>query len=68
MSMPIKLRRGRRARQGGTAAGRKKMIDKTHDLPVARQAKELGLSRSSVYYLPRAVSIADLELMVRRFA
>ena len=42
------------------------MIDKTHDLPVARQAKELGISRNSVYYLPRAVPAGNLELMRRR--
>jgi putative transposase len=29
------------------------MIDREHDLPLARQAKALGLNRSSVYYLPR---------------
>lgn len=36
------------------------MIDRSHDLPVARQARELGISRGSVYYLPRPVSEADL--------
>ena len=41
------------------------MIDKTHGLPVARQAKELGISRGSVYYLPRPASAADLKLMRR---
>jgi putative transposase len=41
------------------------MIDRKHDLPVGRQAKELGISRGSVYYLPRAVSIRDLALMRR---
>ena len=41
------------------------MIDKNHDLPVRRQAQLLGISRGSVYYLPRAVSQADLELMRR---
>lgn len=39
------------------------MIRRDHDLPVKRQAQLLGISRSSVYYLPRAVSPADLELM-----
>ena len=41
------------------------MIDRKHDLPVSRQARELGISRGSVYYLPRATSIADLALMRR---
>ena len=41
------------------------MIDRTHDLPVARQAKALGISRSSVYYQPRPVSAADLAVMRR---
>ena len=41
------------------------MIDRHHRLPLARQAQALGLSRSSVYYLPRLVSAADLALMRR---
>jgi putative transposase len=41
------------------------MIDRSHDLPVARQAAALGISRGSVYYLPRSVSAADLALMRR---
>jgi putative transposase len=41
------------------------MIDAAHDLPVARQAKVLDLSRSSVYYRPRPVSPEDLALMRR---
>ncbi len=41
------------------------MIDRKHDLPVSRQASVLGISRGSVYYLPRAVSDADLALMRR---
>ena len=44
---------------------RKTMIDRSHDLPVTRQAKALGISRGSVYYLPRPVSDADLALMRR---
>ncbi|CAN5336723.1 hypothetical protein BH10PSE8_BH10PSE8_05090 [soil metagenome] len=39
------------------------MIDRAHDLPLNRQAKVLGISRGSVYYLPRAASSADLALM-----
>jgi putative transposase len=41
------------------------MIDRGHDLPVVRQARLLGISRGSVYYLPRAVSPHDLALMRR---
>ncbi|MBK8438334.1 MAG: IS3 family transposase [Rhodobacter sp.] len=55
----------RRARQGGSAAERKKMIDRTAKLSVGRQAKVLGISRGSVYYKLRAVSDADLKLMHR---
>ena len=41
------------------------MIDRDHKLSVSRQAKALGISRGSVYYLPRPVSEADLKLMRR---
>ena len=41
------------------------MIDRTHELPITRQAELLEVSRASVYYLPRPVSEADLELMRR---
>ena len=41
------------------------MIDRNHDLTVTRQAELLGMSRGSVYYLPRPVSDADLALMRR---
>jgi len=41
------------------------MIDRTHRLPIARQAESLGISRGSVYYLPRPVSDRDLVLMRR---
>ena len=41
------------------------MIDRSHELPVVRQAKLLGISRGSVYYKPRAVSVADLAIMRR---
>ncbi|QHD70249.1 IS3 family transposase [Sphingobium yanoikuyae] len=56
---------GRRARQSGSVAERKAMIDRSHSLPVARQARELGISRSSVYYLPAPVSATDLGIMRR---
>ena len=39
------------------------MIRRDHDLPLKRQAQLLGISRGSVYYLPRAVSPADLAMM-----
>ena len=41
------------------------MIDREHDLPIAKQAQALNISRGSVYYLPRSVSAADLALMRR---
>jgi len=41
------------------------MIDRTHPLPLSRQAKALGISRGSVYYRPRPVSGADLKVMRR---
>src|SRR3984885_1402193 len=47
------------------AAERKAMIDRAHDLPITRQAEALNISRSSVYYLPRPVSEADLAIMRR---
>lgn len=41
------------------------MIDRDHVLSLGRQAKALGISRSSVYYAPRPTSDADLALMRR---
>jgi putative transposase len=41
------------------------MIERGHELSVARQAKLLKLSRSSVYYRPRPVSLVDLGIMRR---
>jgi len=41
------------------------MIARTHGLPVTQQAKVLGISRGSVYYLPRPVPAADLATMRR---
>ena len=41
------------------------MIDRTHELPITRQAELLEVSRASVYYLPRPVSESDLALMRR---
>lgn len=39
------------------------MIDKTHALPVTRQAQLLEISRGSVYYVPVPISEADLKIM-----
>ena len=39
------------------------MIDRGHELSVTKQAEVVGIARSTVYYLPRAVSAVDLELM-----
>lgn len=41
------------------------MIDREHALSITRQAEALGISRGSVYYLPRPVGEADLKLMRR---
>jgi putative transposase len=41
------------------------MIDREHDLSIARQAEVLKISRGSVYYLPRPVPDADLAIMRR---
>lgn len=41
------------------------MIDRRHDLSVARQAQVLNLARSTVYYQPRPVSAGTLAMMRR---
>ena len=41
------------------------MIDPTHRLSIAKQAAAVGISRASVYYVPRPISAADLALMRR---
>ena len=41
------------------------MIDRDHAMPLARQAQQLGISRGSIYYLPRPVADADLAIMRR---
>jgi putative transposase len=41
------------------------MIDRTHELPLARQAALLRLSRSQLYYEPRPVPAAELAIMRR---
>ncbi len=39
------------------------MIGRGHALSVTKQAEAVGIARSTVYYLPRLVPAADLELM-----
>jgi putative transposase len=41
------------------------LIDREHELPLVRQAQLLRLSRSSLYYEPRAVPEAELAIMRR---
>lgn len=41
------------------------MIDRNHPLPLSRQAEAVGISRGSVYYLPKPISTEDLALMRR---
>jgi putative transposase len=41
------------------------MIDQDHPLSITRQARLLNISRGTVYYLPRPVSLANLALMRR---
>lgn len=41
------------------------MIDRDHPLPLKRQAKSLGLSRSTLYHTPRAPAAGTLALMQR---
>lgn len=41
------------------------MIDRNHPLSIVRQARALGVSRSSIYYRPKPTSASDLGLMRR---
>jgi putative transposase len=41
------------------------MIDRAHALPLVRQAELLRLSRSSLYYEPQPVPVAELAIMRR---
>jgi hypothetical protein len=41
------------------------MIDRSHDLPLVRQAELLRLSRSTLYYEPQPVLAAELAIMRR---
>ena len=41
------------------------MIDRSHALPITRQAEIVNISRGSVYYAAQPVGDADLKLMRR---
>jgi putative transposase len=41
------------------------MIDREHQLPLARQAGLLAISRGTVYYRPQPVALSDLAIMRR---
>jgi putative transposase len=41
------------------------MINRDHKLPLARQAELLNISRGTIYYKSRDVSVADLNIMHR---
>ncbi len=41
------------------------MIDRSHRLPIRRQAEALGIARSTVYALPRPIPERDQRLMKR---
>jgi putative transposase len=41
------------------------MFDRQHALPLAKQAKALGISRGTLYYASRQVPAADLALIRR---
>ena len=57
--------RGILQRLSRSVAERKAMIDRDHALPLIAQARQLGISRGSIYYLPRPVSDSDLAVMRR---
>ena len=46
-------------------AERNAMMDATHALSISRQAQLAGISRGSVYDVPKSVGAADLGLMRR---
>ena len=41
------------------------MIDRNDPLPVSRQATLLNVNRSSIYSLPKPITVADQQLMMR---
>jgi len=53
-----------KARSASSRPERQAMIDRGAEVPVKLQAELLGLSRSSVYYVPRALPERDLLLML----
>lgn len=55
----------RRSAHKGGIAERKEMINRDHKLPLARQAELLNISRGTIYYKSRDVSVADLNIMRR---
>ena len=57
--------RGILQRLSRSVAERKAMIDRSHALPLVAQARQLGISRGSIYYQPRPVSDSDLAIMRR---
>src|SRR5438270_13990946 len=54
-----------RCAQQSRPAERKAMIDRTHDLPLARQTALLRLRRSGLYYEPHSVPETELAIMRR---
>lgn len=54
-----------KARHQGRHAERKAMIDRSHDLPIRRQAELVNISRGSAYYTAQPVSDGELKLMRR---
>lgn len=54
----------RRAHQSGVAVS-KAMIHRNDLLTMAWQANLLNVNRSSIYYLPKPISDADQQLMLR---
>jgi putative transposase len=64
-SLHAKIGELRRSAHQGRFAERKAKIDRAHDLPIAKQAEALNISRGSVYNLPRPVSETDLAIMRR---
>jgi hypothetical protein len=53
-----------RSARRGRHAERKAMINRSHDLPIVRQAELLNVSRGSVYYEPQPASAEDPAIML----
>jgi len=41
------------------------MIDRNDRLPVTRQVKSLNVNRSSIYYMPKPITEADQQVVMR---